>query len=175
MRQSLSIMNNHTKKEKTLVPWNLLKVWCIWWRTECCLVNQMKKWPSRGRWYAPKYVTPGVSAWGHRSSISISIKIRNVSCIMCHVSCKNQIVGRNLRIVAQWWTLCESHLLRLYFGVFQQIFIPQQCTRRAHRNSNNTSSPQVLAWYIQYPHICIQLTFIPQIVGWIYPRTYLYF
>ena len=27
--------------------------------------------------------------------------------------CKNQIVGRNLRIVAHWWTLCESHLLRL--------------------------------------------------------------
>ena len=45
-----------------------------------------------GRWYAPKSVTPGVSAWGHRSSISLSIKIRNVqhchvSCVMCHVSC----------------------------------------------------------------------------------------
>ena len=33
--------------------------------------------------------------------------------------CKNQIVGKNRRIVAQWWTLCESHLLRLYFSVFQ--------------------------------------------------------
>ena len=33
--------------------------------------------------------------------------------------CKNQIVGKNLSIVAQWWTLCESHLLRLYFSVFQ--------------------------------------------------------
>ena len=32
-----------------------------------------KKWPSGGQWYAPKCVTPGVSAWGHRSSISISI------------------------------------------------------------------------------------------------------
>ena len=33
--------------------------------------------------------------------------------------CKNQIVSRNLRIVAHWWTLCESHLLRLYYGIFQ--------------------------------------------------------
>ena len=32
--------------------------------------------------------------------------------------CKNQIVVKNLRIVARWWTLSESHLLRLYFGVF---------------------------------------------------------
>ena len=62
-----------------------------------------------------------------------------------------------------------------YKFIFQQIYIPQQCTRRTHRNSNNTSSPQVLAWYIQYPHICIQLTFIPQIVGCIYPIRYLYF
>ena len=31
-----------------------------------CL-NQIKKWPSGGRWYAPKCSTPGVSAWGHRS------------------------------------------------------------------------------------------------------------
>ena len=34
---------------------------------------ELKKWPSGGRWYAPKCVTPGVSAWGHRFSISISI------------------------------------------------------------------------------------------------------
>ena len=26
---------------------------------------------------------------------------------------------KNLRIVAHWWTLCESHLLRLYYGIFQ--------------------------------------------------------
>ena len=31
----------------------------------------------------------------------------------------NQIVGKNLKIVAQWWPLRESHLLRLYTGVFQ--------------------------------------------------------
>ena len=35
------------------------------------------------------------------------------------LNCKNQIVDQNLRIVAHWWTLCESHLLRLYFGIFQ--------------------------------------------------------
>ena len=29
------------------------------------------KWPSGGRWYAPNCETPGVSAWGHRSSVSI--------------------------------------------------------------------------------------------------------
>ena len=33
--------------------------------------------------------------------------------------CKNQIVVKNLGIVAQWWTSSEGHLLRLYFGVFQ--------------------------------------------------------
>ena len=37
-----------------------------------------QKWPSGGRWYAPKWITPGISAWGHRSSISISINIRNI-------------------------------------------------------------------------------------------------
>merc|ERR1711934_1013470 len=56
------------------------------------------KHASGGRWYAPKCVTPGVSAWSHRSSINISIKIKHVqqymssssscsSCIMYHVSC----------------------------------------------------------------------------------------
>ena len=41
--------------------------------------------------------------------------------INCSVSrsCKNQIVVKNLRIVAQWWTLSEGHLLRLYLGVLQ--------------------------------------------------------
>ena len=33
--------------------------------------------------------------------------------------CKNQIAVKNLRIVAQWWTSAEGHLLRMYFGVFQ--------------------------------------------------------
>ena len=32
----------------------------------------------------------------------------------------NQIVVKNLvRLVAQWWTFSGSHLLRMYFGVFQ--------------------------------------------------------
>ena len=49
---------------------------------------------------------------------------RSVLCFFISVDihtthCKNQIVGRNLRIVAHWWTLWKSHLLRLYFGVFQ--------------------------------------------------------
>ena len=35
------------------------------------------------------------------------------------ILCKSQIVVKNLRIVAQWWTSSEGHLLRLYFGVFQ--------------------------------------------------------
>ena len=29
------------------------------------------------------------------------------------------MVGKNLDIVAQRWTLCESHLLKLYLGAFQ--------------------------------------------------------
>ena len=33
------------------------------------------------------------------------------------ISCKNQIVVKILKI--KWWT--ESHLLRLYFGVFQPL------------------------------------------------------
>ena len=36
-----------------------------------------------------------------------------------HYHRKNQIVVKNLRIVAQWWTLSESRLFKLYFGVFQ--------------------------------------------------------
>ena len=38
--------------------------------TQYKLVSTCQKWPSGGRWYAPKCVTPGVSAWGHRISIS---------------------------------------------------------------------------------------------------------
>ena len=36
-----------------------------------------------------------------------------------NILCKNQIVVKNLRIVAQWWTLSENNLLRQYLGVFQ--------------------------------------------------------
>ena len=36
-------------------------------------LNIIQKWPSGGRLYAPKCVTPIVSAWSHRSSSSISI------------------------------------------------------------------------------------------------------
>ena len=48
----------------------------------------------------------------------------NLNCLFLALItfCKNQIVRKNLSIVAQWWTLCESHLLRLYFGVFQPCF-----------------------------------------------------
>ena len=41
--------------------------------------------------------------------------------------CKNQIVGRNLRIVTHWWTLCESHLLRLYFDISLAMWFPLPC------------------------------------------------
>ena len=30
---------------------------------------------------------------------------------------------KNLKIIAQWWTLSESHLSRLYFGVFQPTMV----------------------------------------------------
>ena len=40
------------------------------------------------------------------------------------LNCKNQIVDQNLRIVAHWWTLCESHLLRLYLVVCSSTMTP---------------------------------------------------
>ena len=46
------------------------------WSDVCNMCG--KKWPSGGRWYAPKCVTPCVSAWSHRYSINISINIKNV-------------------------------------------------------------------------------------------------
>ena len=39
--------------------------------------------------------------------------------IVVNVVCKNQLVFKNLRIVAQLWASSEVHLLKLYFGVFQ--------------------------------------------------------
>ena len=50
----------------------------------------VKKWPSGGRMYAPKCVTPGVSVWSHWSSCVMchaSYIIPHVSCVMYHVSC----------------------------------------------------------------------------------------
>ena len=43
--------------------------------------------------------------------------------------CKNQMVDRNIRIVACWWTLCKNHLLRPYFGIFQPsvVFSHREC------------------------------------------------
>ena len=35
----------------------------------------------------------------------------------------NQTVGKNFKNVAQWWPLCESHLLRLFIGVFQPSMV----------------------------------------------------
>ena len=37
--------------------------------------------------------------------------------------CKNQIVVKNLRIVAQQWTSSEGHLLRLYLGDYNDLNI----------------------------------------------------
>ena len=39
--------------------------------------------------------------------------------VRSETNCKNQIVFKNLRIHAHLLHLSESHLLRLYFGVFQ--------------------------------------------------------
>ena len=62
-----------------------------------------------------------------RSAYSVLISARNSFAFASSVSssvffCKNQIVVMNLRIVAQWWILSESLLLRLYFSVFQPSF-----------------------------------------------------
>ena len=40
-----------------------------------------------------------------------------------------EIYVKNLRIVAQWWTSSEGHLLRLYFGVFQHSILTVRCGR----------------------------------------------
>ena len=61
---------------------------CVW------MLFNTKKWPSWGRLYAPKCVTPVVSAWSHRSSISISWYLtfhdiwHHASCIiLCNCNC----------------------------------------------------------------------------------------
>ena len=43
------------------------------WNSGICAGN-VQKWLSGGRWYAPKYVSPGVSEWYHESNISINIR-----------------------------------------------------------------------------------------------------
>ena len=53
------------------------------------------------------------------------------------ITAKIKRVGRNLRIVAHWWTLYESHLLRLYFGIF-----PLTARQRSFH-----SNFIVLCWY----------------------------
>ena len=50
--------------------------------------------------------------------------------------CKNQTV-KNLRIVAQWWTLSGGHLLRLSFGVFR----PSEVSSSPSSFSSYTYSP----------------------------------
>ena len=42
--------------------------------------------------------------------------------------CKNQIAVKNLRIVAQWWTSAEGHLLRMYFSQWPSyVFLRLRC------------------------------------------------
>ena len=43
--------------------------------------------------------------------------------ITIYKACKNQTVVKNLRIVAQQWTSSEGHLLRLYFGDYNDLNI----------------------------------------------------
>jgi len=40
-------------------------------------------------------------------------------CLVYNCCSKNQIIVKNLGIVAQCWTLSKGHMLRLYFCVFQ--------------------------------------------------------
>ena len=62
--------------------------------------------------------------WFHHMSYKCCLK----SLSECHDInvmiwvCINQIVVKNLRIVAQWWSLSESYLLRLYFDVYISTF-----------------------------------------------------
>ena len=63
--------------------------------------------------------------------------------VRSETNCKNQIVVKNLRILAQLLHLSESHLLRLYFDVFQPsvffVFFP---VRRNKLSSVNTTEPK---------------------------------
>ena len=58
------------------------------------------------------------------------LSILSLSPLVCVPSkpCKNQIVVKNIRIVAQWWTSTEGHLFRMYFSIFQPSVVSQtQC------------------------------------------------
>ena len=60
--------------------------------------------------------------------------------------CTNQIVGKNLKIVAQWWTLCESHMLRLYLfsAVFWIVWIVYfYSVSGLHTKKNSLQKPAV--------------------------------
>ena len=66
-------------------------------------------------WYAEYAQLPNWPKEKHKPLVSL------------YLYSTNQIVGENLRIVAQWWTLCKPHLFKLNFGVFslllQGVFI----------------------------------------------------
>ena len=64
------------------------------------------------------------------------VKSKNCKMHVFNQFCKNQIVVKNLRIVAQWLTLSESHLLRLYFGVFQPSVVKITKAQWDHKHSS---------------------------------------
>ena len=60
--------------------------------------------------------------------------------VRSETNCKNQIVFKNLRIHAHLLHLSESHLLRLYFGVFQPSVF---CVfSRTQKQTVNTTEPK---------------------------------
>ena len=62
---------------------------------------------------------------------------------------KRQIIVNNLRVLAQRWTLGESHLLKMDFGVFQpSAVLSIRITLRFHRwrNGQETNWQNALTW-----------------------------
>ena len=49
-------------------------------------------------------------------------KEKHKALVSLYLACINETVGKNLRIVAQWWTLClQKTLFKLNFGVFPRF------------------------------------------------------
>ena len=70
---------------------------------------------------------------------------------VCTMYCKNQTIGKNLRIVAQLCTSCESHLLRLYVHMSQVLDI-LQCLDQKKLKQVNHMEYKVGARGVPFPH-----------------------
>ena len=83
-----------------------------------------EKLPSKGQWYAPKCVTPGVTANGHSISISISISNADSASVI-----NQSYIGQISVIYHPFYPLSSistSFVHFIYLHPFSFIFIPFQ-------------------------------------------------